>query len=121
MDWDDGGQTEDVGIVLSDLLDGGRRKEVVWKASPPFLSFADYAEGAAVRDQYREIFDDVVEDLRGSWGAPRFLGERSHPHFPSWSDAAHLAVWVEDDDLACYVAVVQARRDDPVELRVGVR
>jgi len=30
-------------------------------------------------------------------------------------------VWVEDDDLACYVAVVQARRDDPVELRVGVR
>lgn len=121
MDWDDDGPTEDVSTVLADLLDAGRRNEVVWKASGPFGSFADYARLEEVRSQYRELFDDAVAEVTEVCGPPRFLGDRARPGFPAWSDAAHLAIWVEDDDLASYVAVVQVRRDDPVELRVGVR
>lgn len=120
MDWDDQGATEDVYVVLMDLLDAGRRKEVVWKASPPFRSFADYAEVEKVRAEYLEIFNDAVREVTLSYGQPRFLGERSRPDFPSWSDAAHLAVWAEDE-LACYLSLGQATRDDPVELRAGVR
>ena len=121
MDWDDGGATEDVYAVLMDLLDGGRRKEVVWMASEPFHSFADYAELEKTRAQYLEIFNEAVREISLSYGQPRFLGERSRPDFPSWSDAAHLAIWAEDDDLACYLALAQARRDDPIQIRAGVR
>ena len=121
MDWDDEGETEDVYTVLMDLLDGGRRKEVVWKASAPFHSFADYAELEKVRAEYREIFTEAVREVTTAYGQPRFLGERNRPDFPSWSDAAHLALWASEDDLACYLALVQARRDDPIELRAGVR
>jgi len=121
VDWDDEGETEDVYLALMDLLDGGRRKEVVWKASAPFSSFADYSELEKVRAEYREVFGDAVREVTLSYGQPRFLGERSRSDFPSWSEAAELAVWAGDDDLACYVAVHQSRRDDPVELRIGVR
>ncbi len=121
MDWDDEGETEDVYSALMDLLDGGRRKEVVWRASTPFQTFADYAELDKVRSEYREIFGEAVQEVTVAYGQPRFLGERSRSDFPSWSDALLLAVWVGDDDLACYVAVRQAGRDDPVELRIGVR
>ncbi len=122
MDWDDDGATEDVYTALMDLLDGGRRKEVVWKASAPFRSFADYAELDEVRSEYRDVFDDAVREVTVAYGQPRFLGERSRSDFPSWSDALHLAVWAgAEDDLACYLAVHQVRRDDPVELRIGVR
>lgn len=122
MDWDDEGETEDVYTALMDLLDGGRRQEVVWKASAPFHSFADYAELEKVRAEYREVFNDAVQEVTVAYGQPRFLGERSRPDFPSWSEALHLAVWAGDlDDMACYLAIHQARRDDPVELRIGVR
>ncbi|MEO5679147.1 MAG: hypothetical protein ABIS47_05695, partial [Acidimicrobiales bacterium] len=95
--------------------------EVVWKASAPFRSFADYADLEKTRAEYREIFEDAVREITVDCGQPRFVGERARPDFPSWSDAAHLAVWAGEDELACYIAVVQASRDDPVELRVGVR
>ena len=121
MDWDDQGETEDPYLALMDLLDGGRRKEVVWKASAPFQSFSDYAELDKVRSEYRDIFGEVVQEVTVAYGQPRFLGERARPDFPSWSEALHLAVWAGDDDLACYVAVHQSRRDDPVEIRIGVR
>ncbi len=122
MDWDDGGETEDVWTSLMDLLDGGRRQEVVWKASGPFTTFAEYAELDEVRAEYRQLFDDAVREVILSYGEPRFWGERPRPDFPSWSDALHLAVWAGvDDDLACYIAVHHLRRDDPVELRIGVR
>jgi hypothetical protein len=122
VDWDDGGETEDVYLALMDLLDGGRKKEAVWKASAPFHSFADYAELEKVKAEYREIFDEVVREVTLSYGQPRFLGERNRPDFPSWSDALNLAIWAPDaDDLACYVAIHQSRRDDPVEIRIGVR
>jgi len=122
VDWDDEGETEDVYTALMDLLDGGRRKEVVWKASQAFHTFADYADLDKVRAEYREVFDDAVREVTLTYGQPRFLGERSRPGFPSWSDALHLAVWAGDpDEMACYLAVHQARRDDPVELRIGVR
>jgi hypothetical protein len=122
VDWDDEGETEDVYTALMDLLDGGRRKEVVWKASAPFHSFADYAELEKVRGEYRETFDEAVREITLSYGQPRFLGEKPRPDFPSWSEAMHLAVWAPDaDDLACYIAVHQLRRDDPVEIRIGVR
>ena len=122
MDWDDDGATEDVYIALMDLLDGGRRKEAVWKASAPFHSFADYAELEKVRSEYREMFDEAVREVTVSYGQPRFLGERGRSDFPSWSEALQLAVWAPDaDDLACYLAIHQLGRDDPVEIRVGVR
>ncbi len=120
MDWDDDGATEDVYAVLMDLLDGGRRKEVVWKASAPFRSFADYADLEKTRAEYLEIFNEAVREVTVAYGQPRFLGERARADFPSWCDAAHLALWAEDD-LACYLALAQASRDDPVELRAGVR
>lgn len=122
MDWDDGGQTEDVYIALMDLLDEGRKKESVWKGSAPFQSFADYAELEKVKGEYREIFHEAVREVTLSYGQPRFLGERNRPDFPSWSDALQLAVWApEADELACYIALHQTRRDDPVEIRIGVR
>jgi hypothetical protein len=122
VDWDDEGETEDVYLALMDLLDGGRRKEVVWKASTPFSTFGDYAELDKVRSEYREIFAEAVQEVTVAYGQPRFLGERARPDFPSWSEALHLAVWAgPDDDLACYVAVHQSSRDDPVEIRIGVR
>ena len=121
MDWDDGGETEDVYLALMDLLDGGRKKEAVWKASTPFRTFSDYADIDKVRSEYRELFGEAVQEVTVAYGQPRFLGERSRPDFPSWSEALHLAVWAGDDDLACYIAVHQAGRDDPVELRIGVR
>ena len=121
MDWDDGGETVDVYLALMDLLDEGRRKEVVWKASAPFQSFAEYAEADKVRAEYREIFTEAVQEVTVSYGQPRFLGDRSRSDFPSWSDALHLAIWAEEDDLACYLSVNQLRRDDAVEIRIGVR
>ena len=122
MDWDDEGETEDVYSALMDLLDGGRRKEVVWRASTPFSTFADYAELDKVKAEYREVFSEAVREVTLTYGQPRFLGERVRPGFPSWSEAHHLAVWAgDDDDLACYIAIHQARRDDPVEIRLGVR
>ena len=121
MDWDDDGETEDVYSALMDLLDGGRRKEVVWKASAPFTSFADYAELDEVHAEYRELFGEAVREVTVVYGQPRFLGERARPDFPSWSDAIRLAVWAGEDELACYIAVHQPRRDDPVEIRLGVR
>lgn len=121
MDWDDGGETQDVYLALMDLLDGGRRKEAVWKASAPFLSFADYADLDKVRSEYRDVFAEVVQEVTVSYGQPRFLGDRSRSDLPSWSDALHLAVWASEDDLACYISVNQARREDPVEIRIGVR
>jgi hypothetical protein len=122
VDWDDEGETEDVYTALMDLLDGGRRKEVAWKASSPFQTFADYAALDKVLSEYREVFDDAVREVTLSYGQPRFLGERSRPDFPSWSDALQLAVWAgEVDELACYLGLHHARRDDPVELRIGVR
>lgn len=121
MDWDDEGETEDVYIALMDLLDGGRRKESVWKASAPFQTFADYADGDKVRAEYQALFGETVQEVTVAYGQPRFLGDRSRPDFPSWSEALHLAVWAGEDDLACYIAVHQLRREDPVELRIGVR
>lgn len=121
MDWDDEGETEDVYVALMDLLDGGRRKEVVWRGSAPFSTFADYAELEKVRAEFREVFSEAVREVTVAYGEPRFLGDRGRPDFPSWSDAMQLAVWAGDDDLACYIAVQQARRDDPVEIRIGVR
>ena len=121
MDWDDAGETEDVYTTLMDLLDGGRRKEVVWKASAPFSNFAHLADLDEVREEYRQLFSEAVREVTLAYGQPRFLGERPRPDFPSWTDARHLAVWAGDDDLACYIAVHQARRDDPVEIRLGVR
>jgi len=121
VDWDDEGATEDVYLALMDLLDGGRRKEVVWKASTPFSSFADYAQVDEVRAEYREVFTEAVREVTLAYGQPRFLGECARLDFPSWSDAIELAVWAGDDDLACYLGVHQRRRDDPIELRIGVR
>jgi len=121
VDWDDEGETEDVYVALMDLLDGGRRKEVVWKASASFRSFADYADVEKVRSEFGEVFDEAVQQVTVAYGQPRFLGERSRPGFPSWSDARQLAVWAGDEDLACYIAIRQLSRDDPVELRIGVR
>ncbi len=121
MDWDDAGETEDVYLALMDLLDGGRRKEVVWKASAPSSSFADYADQDEVRAEYRALFQEAVQEVILAYGQPRFLGDRPRPDFPSWSDAHHLAVWAGDDDMACYIGVHQVRRDDPVEIRLGVR
>ncbi len=121
MDEDDEADVEDVYLGLMDLLDGGRRKEVVWKASGAFSSFADYAQLEKVRSEYQDLFNEAVREVTIAYGHPRFLGERARPDFPSWSHALHLAVWAGDDDLACYVAVAQTSRDDPVELRLGVR
>jgi len=121
VDWDDEGETEDVYVALMDLLDGGRRKEIVWKASPAFQSFADYADVDEVRSEFRDVFADAVQEMTLAYGQPRFLGERSRSDFPSWSDALHLAVWAGEDDLACYIAVHHLRREDPVEVRIGVR
>jgi len=121
VDWDDEGATEDVYSALMDLLDSGRRKEVVWRASAPFHSFADYAGAEQVRSEFREMFGEAVQEVAVAYGQPRFLGERSRADFPSWSDAMHLAVWAGEDELACYIAVHQVGRDDPVELRIGVR
>jgi len=121
VDWDDEGETEDVYLALMDLLDGGRRKEVVWKASSSFSTFDQYAELDKVRSEYREIFGEAVQEVTVACGQPRYLGERSRADFPSWSEAHHLAVWAGDDELACYVALHQDRREDPVEVRIGVR
>jgi len=121
VDWDDEGETEDVYIALMDLLDGGRRQELVWRASGTFSTFADYAELDEVHSEYREVFGDAVREVTVAYGQPRFLGDRSRPDFPSWSEALHLAVWAGDDDLACYIALQQIDRDAPVELRIGVR
>jgi len=121
VDWDDEGETDDVYLALMDLLDGGRRKEVAWRATGPFSTFSDYAELDKVRSEYLAVFGDAVQEVTVAYGQPRFLGDRSRPDFPSWSEALHLAVWAGDDDLACYIAVHQSRRDDPVEIRIGVR
>ena len=121
MDWDDEGEVEDVYMALMDLLDGGRRKEVVWKASPSFSSFADYAQIEKVRSEHLELFNEAVREVTVAYGQPRYLGDRARPDFPSWSKALNLAVWAGDDELACYIAMAQASRDDPVELRLGVR
>jgi len=121
VDEDDEGAAEDVYMALMDLLDDGRRQEVVVMASTPFSTFADYADLDKVRAEYRELFDEAVREVTLSYGQPRFLGERPRPDFPPWSEALQLAVWAGEDELACYVAVHHLRRDDPVELRIGVR
>ena len=122
MEWDDEGDTEDLYMALMDLLDGGRRKEVVWKASAPFATVADIADLDEVRAEYGQLFEEAVGEVTLAYGQPRFLGDRSRSDFPPWSEAVRLAVWAgEEDEMACYVAVSQGRREDPVELRIGVR
>jgi hypothetical protein len=111
---------EDAYDVLMDLLDAGKTREVVWTASDPFVSFADYAEMDETEAAYREMFDNVVLDLTSSIGRPRYVGDKQRPDFPSWSGALHLAVW-EIQGKGAYVAVEHRQQDDPFELRIGVR
>ena len=118
MDWE---ADQDACDVLLDLLDAGKRKEVVYRTSDGFRDFRDHSEMDETADEYRELFEDTVRDLTGSLGQPRFLGERNRPDFPSWSDALHLAIWAVEDDLAAYAAIHHPGRDDPFQLRLGVR
>ena len=111
---------EDAYDVLMDLLDAGKTREVVWMASDPFHSFADYAELDETEAEYRETFDNLVIDLTSSMGRPRYVGDRERPDFPSWSDALHLAVW-DVQGKGAYVAIHHREQDDPFEVRIGVR
>jgi hypothetical protein len=118
VEWeDDNGACE----LLLDLLDAGKRKEVVYKSSAAFHDFRDHSDMDETADEYRALFDEAVRELTISLGRPRFLGERNRPDFPSWSNALHLAIWAAEDDLAGYAAVCHPGRDEPFELRVGVR
>jgi hypothetical protein len=121
MDWDDEGRSGDVYLALMELVDAGRRAEVVWRASPPFVTFADYAELDELRAEYREAFEDAVREVIVAHDEPRFVGERTQPHFPAWSEARFLALWAGEGDLAFYLAIHQPRRDERIELRIGVR
>ena len=118
MAWEEDG---DASELLLDLLDAGKRKEVVFKSSGGFRDFRDHSDMDEIAEEFRLLFDEAVRDLTMSLGRPRFLGERHRPDFPSWSDALHLAIWATDDDLAGYAAVHHPGRDEPFELRLGVR
>ena len=106
--------------VLMDLVDAGKTREVVWIASDPFVSFADYAELDETEAEYRETFDNLVVDLTSSIGRPRYVGDKQRSDFPSWSQALHLAVW-DIQGKGAYIAVEHRNSDDPFELRIGVR
>src|SRR5436190_20104888 len=102
--------------MLMDLIEARASKEVVWKASDPFHSFADYAEMDETEAEFREVFDDLVIDLTSAIGRPRYVGDKLRSDFPAWSSALHVAVW-DIEGLGAYIAVHHARQDDPFELR----
>ena len=107
--------------ALMDLVDGGRKTEAVYKSSPPFHDFLDHSNLDETAEEFRREFDEIVRELVGALGQPRFMGDRHRTGFPSWSTALQLAIWSFDDDLAGYLAVHHERRDDPFQLRFGVR
>ena len=69
-------------------------------------------------DDFREEFDDAVDEIARDWGAPTWRGTVEDSDFPSWSEALLLATWRRNGTIA-YLALRHDDDHEPMFLEVG--